>query len=201
MQPVIYIHGYEDYANYCAALRAAGAVPALTSEGVPFGRCAALLLPGGGDIAPDGLDDEETAVIRAFIDAGKPILGICRGMQALNVYFGGTLFADIPGHRVTGIDMIHPTAAEGPVAELFGSAPVVNSTHHQAVDRLGDGLVICQRAPDGIVEAFYHASLPILGVQWHPERMSFALRRPDAADAEPLIRAFVAQAQSAPDGR
>ena len=192
MQPNIYILGDEKYHNYCIALREAGAMPVLSSDGGAAESCHGLLLPGGGDI-PGDLSVEEKQVIRLFIDRGQPILGICRGMQAVNVFFGGTLYQDIPGHRVDGHDMVHPTSAEGPIARLFGTTPTVNSMHHQAVERLGDGLVICQWAGDGIAEALYHRTLPILGVQWHPERQSFANKRDDAVDAAPLFHTFVKQ--------
>ena len=195
MQPNIYILGTEKYRNYCQALREADAVPVLSSDGAAPEPCHGLLLPGGGDI-PGDLTSEEYRVIRLFISRGQPVLGICRGMQALNVFFGGTLYQDIPGHRIAGGDMVHPTTAEGPISDLFGPCPTVNSNHHQAVDRLGDGLVICQRAGDDIVEAVYHRSLPILGVQWHPERQSFANKRADAVDAAPIFQYFVQQVRN-----
>ncbi len=194
-RPDIYILGEEKYHNYCNALRAVGATPVLSSDGAEAEPCHGLLLPGGGDI-PGDLSSEEYRVIQLFIHRGQPILGICRGMQALNVFFGGTLYQDIPGHWVPDHDMVHPTVAEGPIARLFGMRPTVNSMHHQAVERLGDGLVICQRAEDGIVEAVYHSTLPILGVQWHPERQSFANLRNDAVDAAPIFHRFVAQVRS-----
>ena len=84
--------------------------------------------------------------------------------------------------------MLHPTCAEGPLASLLGSCPTVNSNHHQAVARLGDGLRLCQWSADGIAEGLYAPQRPVLGVQWHPERQSFGLRRPDAADAAPVFR-------------
>ncbi|MBQ2062842.1 MAG: gamma-glutamyl-gamma-aminobutyrate hydrolase family protein [Oscillospiraceae bacterium] len=192
MQPKVYILGEEKYHNYCSALHQAGAEPVLSSDGAAAEPCHGLLLPGGGDI-PGDLTPEEYRVIRLFVERGQPILGICRGMQALNVYFGGTLYQDIPGHREPDHDMVHPTAAEGPIAALFGPRPTVNSMHHQAVERLGEGLVICQWAEDGIAEALYHRTLPILGVQWHPERESFGNRRDDAVDAAPLFRRFISQ--------
>ena len=116
------------------------------------------------------------------------MLGICRGMQALNVFRGGTLYDRIAGHQQPSGDMLHPTCAEGPLASLLGSCPTVNSNHHQAVARLGDGLRLCQWSADGIAEGLYAPQRPVLGVQWHPERQSFGLRRPDAADAAPVFR-------------
>ena len=193
MGPLICIYGDGMYDNYRAALEATGAVCA--DKRTPPAYCRGLLLPGGGDI--DGaLDAEEARVIGAFIAAGRPVLGICRGMQALNVWFGGTLRDHVPGHQIPGGDIVHPTAAGGLLAALLGTKPAVNSNHHQAVDRVGRGLVICQRAPDGTAEGFVHRTLPVVGVQWHPERQSYRLRRPDAVDAAPVFR-WLAQCAAA----
>ena len=151
--------------------------------------CDGLLLPGGGDIH-GALPPEETFLLRAFWETRRPILGICRGMQALNVFRGGTLRSGVPGHQLPEGDMVHPTRAEGLMAALLWPCPVVNSNHHQAVDRAGEGLRLCQWALDGTAEALYAPDRPVLGVQWHPERQSFALRREDAADGAPVFRWF-----------
>ncbi len=144
-----------------------------------------LLLSGGGDLSPalyggcaeasvsefDSMRDaEELALIDAFCAHAKPILGICRGIQALNVFFGGTLFADIPNHNAVTHRIT--TAPHSQTAALIGTDFEANSYHHQAVDRLGHHLHASAWAPDGTIEALEHDTLPILGVQWHPERMT-----------------------------
>ena len=151
-----------------------------------------LLLPGGGDIEGD-IPQRECSLIRSFVANGRPVLGICRGMQALNVYFGGTLHRYIDGHQLPQGDIVHPTHALGIIRELLGKTPTVNSNHHQAVAKLGHGLRVVQRSQDDVVEALCHHTLPIWGVQWHPERQSFALQRADAVDAAPLFRYFLSQ--------
>ncbi len=114
----------------------------------------------------------------------KPVLAICFGMQALNTFMGGTLIQDIPSRLSSAINHSgagKESAGRHDAAIVRGSIldgltqglPVqVNSTHHQAIDRLGDDLEIIARAPDGIIEAItYTRSHPwILGVQWHPEK-------------------------------
>ena len=170
---MLFIYGGGNYTNYRQALEALGQRVLIGEDGGLASLCGGLVLPGGGDIEA-GLSQAEAGVIRYFIEAGRPILGICRGMQALNVYFGGTLFADIPGHRIPEGDATHATRAVGLAAALLGPEPTVNSNHHQAIDRLGHGLRPCQWAPDGIIEAVEHETLPIFGVQYHPERMGTA---------------------------
>ena len=171
--------------NYRRALTAAGMTPLLTLD--TTAPADGLLLPGGGDIHGDVLPEEEYRLIARFAAARRPILGICRGMQALNVFFGGTLYDRIPGHQDPGGDLLHPTCAVGLLASLLTTSPAVTSNHHQAVRTAGRELVVCQWATDGIPEGLCHASLPIVGVQYHPERQSFALSRPDAADGAPLF--------------
>ena len=138
MKPKIYLYGTSgQYGNYLAALTEAGAEPVLSRDLFRACGCDGLLLPGGGDIGVT-LEATDSFLIRSFADSGRPILGICRGMQALNVFFGGTLHTCIPGHQQAQGDLIHPTRARGLLSQLLGPAPLVNSNHHQAVRVLGD---------------------------------------------------------------
>lgn len=125
-------------------------------------------------------DAYEMTLIRAAIATGTPVLGICRGHQVLNVALGGTLVPDLP---VTEVEHYLTDAAPtdgrtdhrvafttGSLAhEIYGSSRIVNSWHHQAVDRCGAGLVVGGRAHDSVVEAIELPGHPVLGVQWHPE--------------------------------
>lgn len=155
---------------------------------------AGLVLPGGGDLDPgryggrslDGLavgdethtdidrlhDAADLALARAAVAAAVPLLAICRGMQVLNVALGGSLIEDLPAGPVphqAGFHQVH-LAPGCLVARAMGTAtPVVSSYHHQAVDRLGEGLVATGRAQDGCVEVLEHRDSPVLAVQWHPE--------------------------------
>lgn len=163
MKPKIYLYGTSgQYGNYLAALTEAGAEPVLSRDLFRACGCDGLLLPGGGDIGVT-LEATDSFLIRSFADSGRPILGICRGMQALNVFFGGTLHARIPGHQQAQGDLIHPTRARGLLSQLLGPAPLVNSNHHQAVRVLGEELCLLQQAADGTIEGFCHETLPILG--------------------------------------
>ena len=169
-----------DYVNYLDALNAVGLTAEVSREADT--SCGGLVLPGGGDIVENTLPEDEWRVIAAFAAAEKPILGICRGLQALNVFFGGTLYGYVSGHQQPGADAVHAVRAVGELAELMGTEGRVTSSHHQAIRRLGAGLSVRQWAPDGVIEGVCHSSLPVLAVQWHPERQSFALRREDASD-------------------
>lgn len=187
MEKTVYIWGDPGrFANYRRWVASAGgrAVFGKAAEGQGR-RWDALLLPGGGDLEPWRYGRENTAsrsleperdaaelrLLGEFTAAGKPVLGVCRGFQTINVFFGGTLVQDVPGHGAweTGDRLHGARAVPCPLGALAGE--MVNSAHHQAADRLGSGLRVIQWAEDGVVEALCHRRLPVWAVQWHPERL------------------------------
>lgn len=154
----------------------------------------ALLVAGGEDVDPvlygaargylrEGhhfprADANQIELVKEAVAGGVPVLGICRGLQVINVALGGTLTTDLGEstmHRdydsIRDAFVEHPVSLDpgAPIAAELGESIVCVSAHHQAVDRLGDGLVPIATAPDGIVEAVRHRSAPVLAVQWHPE--------------------------------
>ncbi|GIT81940.1 hypothetical protein LLS1_36090 [Leifsonia sp. LS1] len=125
-------------------------------------------------------DAAQLALARRAVERRTPLLGICRGLQIVNVALGGTLVQDLGEHSphvnrgvpIPEVLTTHPVLLEpgSRVSELLGSGIVdVRSAHHQAVAALGAGLVVTGRAPDGHVEAVEHVDAPVLAVQWHPE--------------------------------
>ncbi len=188
---------------YSRRLAEAGALPLLVPPLDPaaavslLGFLDGLLLSGGGDVAPFyygeepylGLgpvdpqrDAQEIALVRAALLRGRPLLGICRGLQMLNVVLGGTLIQDLGGtgclqHRQQA-PRSHPSHTveilpQTCLAHLLGEGPLaVNSFHHQAVAAVAPGLKKAAVAPDGVIEALEdpeHCFL--IGVQWHPETL------------------------------
>lgn len=171
-----------------------------------------LILPGGGDIHPSWfgqpdqgsvsvdpeLDRSQFRILDAFVRAGRPVLGICRGLQIINVYFGGTILQDLPTssrHRYLDKDQYHMVRniSGSLLHALYGPDSMVNSAHHQGCGRTGAGLAITQLSSDGVVEGLSHTEKPILGVQWHPERTGFSFRRPGIADGGILMKYFLEQ--------
>ena len=192
--------------DYVAAVSGAGALPLpLTYTNEPgviddiLGSIDGLVLSGGGDLdpalygetrlelshTPDPARDEfELMLCRAALNAGMPILAICRGHQVLNVALGGTLYQDIAAQY--GDALKHPRyeLPRTPVhdvdieagtrfADIVGAQRIaVNSRHHQGIKALGKGLVVTGRASDGLIEA---VELPgtrfVQSVQWHPEAL------------------------------
>ncbi len=171
-----------------------------------------LILCGGNDINPvyygeeiNGsvdIDSERDAVefdlLKAFVDADKPVMGVCRGFQLINVYFGGSLYQHIRNANehssYSDFDLIHPVcASKNSIAgNLYGLDFKVNSFHHQAVNRLGRGLKATMWSADAtVIEGFEHESLPVFGVQWHPERMCFSKHRDDTVDGTAIFAHFM----------
>ncbi|MEA3376138.1 MAG: gamma-glutamyl-gamma-aminobutyrate hydrolase family protein [Chloroflexota bacterium] len=194
--------------TYVEAVSLAGGTPLIVPpylEGDPlraaFDGIDGLILSGGGDIHPSFFADSdrgllwrvderrdrgELSLARWALDERRPVLGICRGIQALNVASGGTLIQDIPTQMSSTLS--HSSIAGRPLptvahtvemqsgshlSDLLGAGEVdVNSAHHQAVKELGDPLVVVARAPDGVIEALEAPGHPFcIGVQWHPEVM------------------------------
>lgn len=191
---------------YVDALYKAGACPVLIPNTIQesaldelISRLDGVVFSGGGDIDPQYYraeehpkvgevdqqrDRVELSLLERVIDGKKPFLGICRGIQLINIGLGGSLYADI-ADQVPGASkhdyypdwardhLAHTVQVqkESKLAEILGEGEVqVNSLHHQAVDRLGEDLIPTAYSPDGLVEAFELPGHPFgVAVQWHPE--------------------------------
>ena len=196
--------------RYTEAIGRAGGEPVVvTCDAEGIEEYDGLLLSGGGDIAPEkiGLYNYDKALIRGLDPARDelelrlaklaferklPTLGICRGIQVMNVALGGTLLIDIPGHSQESerYETSHEvfTAVGSKLWELVGARTAVNSFHHQAVEKIAPGLKISAVANDGINEGIEAAEGFFIGVQWHPECL-----RDEAS--EQLFTAFIGAAQ------
>lgn len=183
--------------DYARGIAVAGGIPVQLSfrtDPAVLSRLDGLVLSGGGDIDParyarprrttdvdidPGRDAHELALFEAARELEVPVLGICRGLQLINVAHGGSLLADLPlgcgerhasfedprDARIVTVDTVPGTRT----AELYGARTRVNCLHHQAVDRVGSELVVAARAVDGVIEALELPGADVLAVQWHPE--------------------------------
>lgn len=210
----IFVYGdREKMKNYANALESCGAQGIFSFDISQAKDCDGLLLPGGGDIDPARYgqtlagseepdlqrDAAELHLVSDFTSWGKPILGICRGIQMLNVALGGELIQDIPTaaeHRHDPVigDRTHKVTTEENsfLFPLYGENFSVNSAHHQALGRIAPGLRVAARSErDNVVEAVEWPEKRIYGVQWHPERMAFDLRREDTVDGRYIFEFFL----------
>ncbi|MFV0436261.1 MAG: gamma-glutamyl-gamma-aminobutyrate hydrolase family protein [Desulfopila sp.] len=188
---------------YTRSIEKAGGIPLIIpysehpAELAPLvERMAGLLIPGGIDIAPhyyreepiaeigtidSALDRFQLEILELALEKKKPLLGICRGAQLVNVALGGTLYQDIDRqcpppclpHMAQDKDLDHRVAFEpgSRLYQLFGPHLTVNSHHHQAIRVLAHDFLVTARTADQVIEAVQHRYLPIDLVQWHPERM------------------------------
>jgi len=185
-----------------------------------------LVLQGGADVAPESYgetplhadwtgdrvrDRYEIDLFNAFVAAGKPVIGICRGCQLINVALGGTLFQDIPtqvtqaiSHRdadlyeraLHDVNLVQGTK----LAQMYPGVKQakINSIHHQAVKDLGRDLVVeALGVPDGIVEAIrWRGPSYVFGMQWHPEFLALTPLDKTQLDGSPILQDFLATARA-----
>lgn len=215
------LNSYWMLPEYMDSIRLAGGLPVMlppTEEAENIADIAAFcngfLFAGGNDIQPSFYGEEklpecgaslpirdtmETMLLKEVLKTDKPVLGICRGMQLMNVVLGGTLYQDIftqmttdlPHRQKPPYDVpVHTVTAEKetPLHALLGKDTLeVNSRHHQAVKELAPALSPMAYAPDGIIEAVHMSEKPFVwAVQWHPEHSH--LSSPDSVE---IFRAFV----------
>lgn len=206
--------------EYASSITRAGGVPVHLTQDAPaaalIGHLDALLIAGGDDVDPrrygetpgahtttldPARDAFETGLIEAAFDADVPVLGVCRGHQLLNVVRGGSLRQHLPAgdgesHGVLAYPRAHRThdvdiTGDGVLARVYPSLMRVNSFHHQAVGRLGDGVVVTAVAPDGVIEGIEITGHRAVGVQWHPE----------VWEADPIFEWLIDAARTTPQDR
>lgn len=142
-----------------------------------------LIICGGIDINPyyyhkhfskadynPALDAYDFFILNLALELNIPILGICRGIQLINVYFHGTLFEDIQQHQNTQHEIFFENT-DNTLFSTFGQVEIVNSYHHQAIDKLGHQLICLARSKDGLIEAIKVKDQNVYAIQWHPELM------------------------------
>lgn len=191
-------------ATYINAVVNAGGIPLMIPSRVGLEDCQqiikqidGLLIPGGGDIIPDLYGEEthpkvvyarrsndlfEIELAKLAREHGKPLLGICRGHQVINVAFGGTLYQDIvsqfkdeichrqsPNNPDEAMHKVYLTE-DSNLAKILGKETIgVNTYHHQAVKDVAQGFVVSAKSSDGLIEAIETEDGMVIGVQWHPE--------------------------------
>lgn len=207
--------------TYVKAVLAAGGIPILAPVTMPtddmravYDQCNGVLLTGGSDCDPadfgeerhektSGIDHDrdraEYALVKWAIQEDKPIFGICRGEQVMNVAMGGSLIQDIPSQWQTDAthawqgarnDLAHTVSVDANtrLAGMTGAGEIhTNSFHHQSVKKLGDGFKVSARAADGVIEGIENPTRAFaVGVQWHPEDLA-----PERDEAAALFKEFV----------
>ena len=213
MKPVVAIlplydierNSYWMIPGYMDGVLEAGGIPAmlpLTTDEAMLAQIAdtydGFLFPGGQDVSPDfygqeasplceefvrPLDVMSKLLFNAVIKTDKPIFGICRGCQLINITLGGDVYQDLPsqdpqctilhtqkadGHYPTHHVSLVPGSA---LHDVFGDTAYVNSRHHQGIRKVAQGLYVTAKAPDGVVEGIETKDRQIVAVQWHPENM------------------------------
>lgn len=188
----VFIYGKSsNLKNYQKAITRIGATPVISKRLTTALNCDCLLLAGGGDIYPYFYgkkeiscydknllrDISEFALVKYFLSKNACILGICRGLQLLNVYFGGTLHQKINNfnlHFLPNQDCYHKifVKEKGEISDILSCLKIVNSSHRQSIDRLANGFKIIASSNDGTIEAIRHEKFKIYAFQFHPERLN-----------------------------
>lgn len=210
--------------DYLESVRKAGHVPVLVPQTADtnvlaqiVARLDALIVTGGEDIDPKRYGEKPVPALGdvvsardafdfALMDAAMarklPILGICRGCQVINVYFGGTLWQDLPSQFPARHKLLHRQKINSAkphhgleivpgsrLAKSIGTTRTrVNSLHHQAVKAVAPGFTVTARATDGVVEAIEGEKVPVVGVQFHPERL---YAQGDLKEFEPIFKRLI----------
>lgn len=211
VEPMFFNDGWMVNKKYYLGVTAGGGVPVMATDielAEEYARlCDGLILTGSAMYMPSPeyaaqakaiekqkRDPLDAQLFYAFQKAGKPVLGICRGQQNINVFLGGTLAKKFK--LTDGVEHLmrkHEIVAEpgSLICELFGETFITNSRHNNRIDQLADGLKVTARSHDGVIEAVEHKSEPIYAVQWHPERMRGDLPDPfDGPDTTILFQKF-----------
>lgn len=186
MKVFIYDNGL-NLTNYVYAAKRAGASVILSKNTALSKYADALILSGGGNVNPHlykkcakRLDNVDTAtdvaelyLIESFLNARKKIIGVCKGLQILNAYFGGTLKYVNNHSALSRGDRFHNiiTVKNTFLREIYGEKKCVNSAHVMAIDKLAPDLSVSAIASDGVIEGVYCKKHGVYAVQFHPERL------------------------------